>query len=200
VVDVLAIAGSVGRDLSALALAAEAGAGGESAGLTINLFWILVASANFLVFFALAYVIALRPVGRMIADRRGRIEQGLKDADTARRDREAAADQRQAILAEARREANEILGRAQRLAEETREQGLVETRAEVERLRGQAAAEIEAERQRAVADVRDRVADLALLAAGRVVGETMTGQRERRLVDEFLASVTAGGPTAAERN
>ena len=31
------------------------------------------------------------------------------------------------------------------------------------------------------------VADLALAAAGRVVGETMTGERQRRLVEEFLA-------------
>ena len=34
-----------------------------------------------------------------------------------------------------------------------------------------------------------RVADLALLAASRVVGETMTSQRERRLVEEFLTDV-----------
>jgi hypothetical protein len=31
------------------------------------------------------------------------------------------------------------------------------------------------------------VADLALQAAGRVVRETMTDQRQRRLVEEFLA-------------
>ena len=51
----------------------------------------------------------------------------------------------------------------------------------------QAVAEIDAERQRALAEVRGQVADLALVAAGKVVGETMTGERERRLVDEFLA-------------
>ena len=53
-------------------------------------------------------------------------------------------------------------------------------------MRDRAAAEIEAEKQRAIADLRAEVADLALRAAGRVVGETMTDDRQRRLVEEFL--------------
>jgi F-type H+-transporting ATPase subunit b len=136
----------------------------------------------------------------MLAERRDRIEQGLKDADAARREREAATDQRQAVLAEARREANEIIARAQRLSDETREQGVAETRTEIERLRTQAVAEIDAERQRAINDVRAQVADLALLAAGKVVGETLTGERERRLVDEFLQQVSATAPAGGDRN
>ncbi len=35
-------------------------------------------------------------------------------------------------------------------------------------------------------------ADLALLAAGRVVGESMTGDRQRRLVEELLSSSAIG--------
>jgi F-type H+-transporting ATPase subunit b len=194
-VDVLAVAGGLTHSAAAFTAAADGGSG-----LTINFFWVIVSALNFIVFFALVWQLALKPVGGMLAERRARIEQGLKDADAARRDREAAADQRQAILAEARREANEILVRAQRLADETREQGVAETRTEIERLRAQAVTEIDAERLRALADVRAQVADLALLAASKVVGETMTGQRERRLVDEFLSSVTAAGPSAAERN
>jgi F-type H+-transporting ATPase subunit b len=186
-VDVLAVAGGLGK--AALVFAAEAGAEEAPSGLVINVFWIVVAAANFLLFFALAYLIVLKPVGAMVGSRRERIEQGLKDADAARRDREAAADQRQAVLAEARREANEIVVRAQRVADETREQGVVETRAE-----------IDAERQKALGDVRAQVADLALLAAGKVVGETMSDQRERRLVDEFLAQVTASAPSGGDRN
>lgn len=190
---------------SAQALADEplvfAAAGGEEgAGLTINLFWIIVSAVNFIIFFLLAYRIVLVPVGGMLRDRRERIEQGLKDADAARRDREAAADQRQGIIAEARREAGEIVARAQRVSDETREKGLAETQTEIERLRERAVADIDAERLRALADVRAQVAELALQAAGKVVGETMTDERQRRLVDEFLAQVSASAPTGDERN
>lgn len=178
-------------------LAAE---GGETGGLTINLFWIVVAATNFIVFFYIAYKLVLVPVGERLADRRDRIEQGLKDADAARRDREAAADQRAAVLAEARREASDIVARAQKLTDELREKGVAETQVEIERLRANALADIDAERLRALADVRGQVADLALLAAGKVVGETMSADREKRLVDEFLAQVSVPTPSRSERN
>ncbi len=168
--------------------------------MTINLFWIIVSALNFLVFFSIAWKVALKPVAKQLRERRERIEQGLIDADTARRDREAAADQRQAILAEARREASDIIVRAQRTADEARAQGVTDTRADIERLREQAVAEIDAERLRALAEVRGQVADLALQVAGKVVGETMTDARERRLVDEFLAQATVPGPASAARN
>ena len=55
-----------------------------------------------------------------------------------------------------------------------------------------AASEIEAEKTRAIQEVRGEVADLALLAASKVLGETMTDERQRRLVDEFLRTSGVG--------
>ena len=49
---------------------------------------------------------------------------------------------------------------------------------------------ISASRSSAIADLRAEVADLALAAAGKVVGESMTGDRQRRLVEEFLEQKT----------
>jgi F0F1-type ATP synthase membrane subunit b/b' len=53
---------------------------------------------------------------------------------------------------------------------------------------------------RSLEDLRAQVADLALLAAGKVVGESMTAARQRRLVDEFLAEVSPVAPSASDRN
>ncbi|HVM29982.1 MAG TPA: F0F1 ATP synthase subunit B [Candidatus Limnocylindrales bacterium] len=161
------------------------------AGFQINLFWVVTQAATFLLFLAILWLVAFRRIGGVLEERRARIEQGLRDADEARQDRERAAMERAAALTAARQESNEILARSQRLAEETRERDLAETRAELERLRERAMADIENERQRAMADVRAQVADLALLAAGRVVGETMSDERQRRMVDEFLREVAA---------
>lgn len=181
----------IGSPADALAPVYAATPGGEAAGFQINLFWIVVQAATFLLFLVILWLVAFRRIGGILEDRRSRIEQGLRDADAARVEREQAASERLATLAAAREEANELLARAQRLADETREREMAATRGEIERLRDQAAADISAEKDRALADVRSEVADLALLAAGRVVGETMTNERERRLVQEFLADVTA---------
>ena len=172
-----------------------------STGLTINLFWIIVAALNFLVFFAVLYLLVLKGIGVTLRERRARIEQGIHDADQARIDRVAGAAAATAELQTARREAREIVERAQKLAQESRAADVAATRDELERMRTRASAEIEAEKIRAIADLRGEVASLALDAAGRVVRETMSSERQRRLVEEFLAeSATgaspAGGPAA----
>ena len=159
----------------------------------INLFWIIAQAASFVLFLIIVYLIGFRRIGGVLEERRQRIEDGLRDADQARVDREQAAAERLKVLAEARSEAEETLARAQRLAEESRERDLAETRAELEQMRERAAADIVAEKERALAEVRNQVADLALAAAARVVGETMSSERERRLVEEFLADVGTDG-------
>jgi F-type H+-transporting ATPase subunit b len=173
----------------------EAEPAAEGGGLAINFFWILVASANFIVFAIILYLAFGKQVSGMLAARRERIEQGLRDAEQAKRDRESAEQERLAALAEARREANDILGRAQKVAQETRDADIAATRDELSRMRERATEEITAEKQRALAELRGEVADLALQAASRVVGETMTDQRQRRLVEEFLAD-----PTTSSKN
>jgi len=191
-VDLLSIGGIVQRGL--VALAAEE----PASGLQINFFWIIVSALNFIVLFVILSVFALGPLKRMLEERRARIEEGLRDAEQARRDRESAESERVAALQEARREANEILARAQKVAQETRDADIAATKADLERLRERAAADIEAEKVRAIAEVRNEVADLALRAAGKVVGETLNGERERRLVSEFLTETS--GPAGTSRS
>ena len=160
---------------------------GGTAGLAINFFWIIVASLNFIVFAVILYLAFGKQVSRLLAGRRERIEQGLRDAEQARSDRERAEQERLAALTEARREANEILARAQKVAQETRDADIAATREELERMRVRASEEIEAEKTRALGELRAEVADLAIQAAQKVIRETMTDQRQRRLVEEFLA-------------
>ncbi len=158
----------------------------EAAGLAINGFWIIVSSLNFIVFLVVLNLLFGGTIRRMLGERRARIEQGLADAEAARLDREKSAADVAEAIATARVEAKEILDRAQKVAQDTREAELAATREDLERLRVRAAADIEAEKKRAMADLRAQVADLALAAAGHVVGETMSDERQRRLVKEFL--------------
>ena len=164
-------------------------------GLSINFFWVIVAALNFIVFLALIWRFGFDPIAehpgpaqsphRPGAGRRRPGSQGSR----RRRSRARPGD------GEARREAQALVAAAQKSAQELRDADIAATREELERLREKAAADIAAERDRALADLRAQVADLALAAAGKVVGETMTDARQRRLVEEFLAdrAVTAEG-------
>ncbi|MHB8891406.1 MAG: F0F1 ATP synthase subunit B [Candidatus Limnocylindrales bacterium] len=188
--DILAVIGEVARQVAVPA------AEGEAAKFQINLFWVIVSAANFIVFFLIVRSLAFSGLIKTLDDRRSRIEQGLRDAEQARRDRESGEQERLAALAEARREANEIPNRAQKVAAETREADIAATREELGRLRERATAEIGAEKQRAIAELRGEVTDLALAAAGRVVGDSMTSDRQRKLVADFLAESASTGGSA----
>lgn len=191
--DLLAIA-SVVHPAAGLGVTSDA-----EALFQINLFSVIIAAANFVIFLAIIWKFAFTPIAKILSDRKERIEQGLKDAEQARHDRESAEAERLAALQEARREANDILARAQKVAQDSREADIAATKAELERLRERAATDIEAEKQRTIAEIRGEVVDLALRAASRVVGETMTDDRQRRLVTEFLAEA-ASAPTNPDRN
>ncbi len=188
----LAVAGAATREVVRLSAAS-----GADAGLQINGFWVIVFALNFLVFLALIWSFAFKPIAATLADRQARIERGLADAEHARQERENAEAERLAAINDARREAREILDRAQKVAQETRDADIAATKEELERLRVRASADIDAEKQRAISDLRGEVADLALAAAGKVVGESLDGERQRRLVHEFLTETsTAPGSNA----
>ena len=172
---------------------------GEGGGLSLDLFWIILSSGNFIVFLVLLYLFALRPLSKILDERRERIEQGLKDAEEARQQRERAAEEHRRELNEARREAGDIIARAQKVADESAAQLVATARSESERIVERGRSEVEAEKDRAIAEIRAEVADLAILAAGKVVGESLDGKRQRALVAQFLAETSpaeggAGGP------
>lgn len=163
----------------------------ETSGLSINFFWVIVAALNFIFFLALIWLFAFKPIASILSQRKARIEQGLTDAAQARKDRDAGAAEHDRLIADARRESQTLIAAAQKAAQDLRDADIAATREELGRLHAKAAADIAAERDRALADLRAQVADLALAAAGKVVSETMTEPRQRRLVEEYLAASSA---------
>lgn len=101
--DLLSIAGPLAGQL-APPQAAEVG-------FQINLFWVVTQAASFLILLVLLYFLAFKRIGAILEERRSKIEQGLRDADQARVEREQAATERLAVLAAARQESEEILVR-----------------------------------------------------------------------------------------
>jgi len=142
---------------------------------------------NFLLLLYLLNRFLFKRVLRLLDERQTRISQGLEDAETAARDRELARAEREAALAEARREAEAMVPRAAKTAEATGAEILAEAKASAEQITARAREEISAEKDRALAEIRGEVADLALEAAGKLIGSEMDGPTQRRLVKQFLS-------------
>jgi F-type H+-transporting ATPase subunit b len=149
---------------------------------------------NFLILLYLLNRFLFKPVLARLDERNAKIGKGLEDAEVAARDRELARAEREAAVAEARKEANEMIARANKIAEDTRNEILTSARADAEKVSTRAREEIVAEKDKAMAEIRGQVAELALAAAGKLVRRQMDDPTQRRLVEEFLAEVEPAKP------
>ena len=126
-------------------------------------------------------------VDRLVLEARTqRIAEGLRAAEEAKKDRAAAEKEYQERLAEARREGQALLDRIAKQGEDLRKQLETKARTQADGLIAKARAEIQQERDKAVQDLRAQVADLALLAAGRIIGESLDAKKHRELIERAI--------------
>jgi F-type H+-transporting ATPase subunit b len=141
----------------------------------------------------LTFVIARFVVPRFeatYAERTAAIQGGIEKAEHAQAEAQAALEQYNAQLAEARTEAARIREDAKtqgtQILAELREQA----QAEATRIRTQAETQLEAERAQVMASLRSEIGGLATTLASRIVGESLTDdERARRTVDRFIADL-----------
>ena len=93
----------------------------------------------------------------------------------------------------------EALDRRQRAIEESIDTA-ERTRVEADKLLAQARRDIEAETRRAIQEIRAEVADLTVMATEKVTRKTLTGDDQRRLVDEALSELDFASLSSEERS
>ena len=140
----------------------------------------------FLLVLLILYRLAWGPLLRILNERRARIAQGVEATQKAMQELEAAERERQAKLDEARKEAQAMLDRITKQAEDLRKELEAKAREQAEALVVKARAEIQQERQKAVEDLRSQVADLAVLAASRIIGESLDLKKHRELIERAI--------------
>jgi F-type H+-transporting ATPase subunit b len=140
----------------------------------------------FLVMLGVLYRVAWGPLLRILNERQARIAQGVEATQRAMKELEAAERERQAKLEAARREAQAMLDRITKQAEDLRKELEAKAREQAEALIVKARAEIQQERQKAVQDLRVQVADLAVMAASRIIGESLDEKKHRELIERAI--------------
>jgi F-type H+-transporting ATPase subunit b len=132
---------------------------------------------------------AFGPIQKVIDERRERIRESLAEADRARDRAEELVKQHEALIVQARVEAEEIRAEVRRDADVLRERAREETEADRQRRLEETKRQIEAETARSLAQIRREVAELTLLAATKVTGKVLDSADQRRLIDEAISSL-----------
>ena len=117
------------------------------------------------------------------------IEESIDAAERTRTEADRLLAEYRERLAEARGQADEIVTRARRTGESTEAEIVAAARAKREEMMEQTRREIESETRRAIQQIRNEVADLTVLATEKVTRKSLTGDDQRRLVDEALSEL-----------
>ena len=155
-------------------------------GLGISLPTLVAQLINFGILLGLLYLVAYKPIMRMLDERSRRVKESMEQADFVKEQAVNAEVEVKKQLDAAAKEGQEIVTRAVRTGEEARQQVQQEARQEAESLIGRARLEIRRERDGAIDEVRKEFAGLVILAAGKVVDRSLDKETHRQLIDEVL--------------
>jgi F-type H+-transporting ATPase subunit b len=122
-------------------------------------------------------------------EREARIREQIAAAEQANAEAQRLLAQYQGQLASARTESQELIGQARTAGEKLREELVAKGRAEQEELLERARREIALERDRAVAELRREAVELSIAAAGKVIQRNLDTEADRKLVQEYLATL-----------
>lgn len=162
-------------------------------GLGINLPSLITQFVNFGLLLALLWIFLHKPLGRVLAERRRRIEEGLHASEAAQEEAEAAKVQAEAEVQAGREQGQELVAQAQQIAARIQSDARDSATAESEAMLERARQEIQRERDIAIAQLRSEFADLTIRAAERVIGQALDADAHQRLIDEVLADSSIGG-------
>lgn len=128
------------------------------------------------------------------------IAESLDAAERQRRESDELLAEYRGRLAEAREQADDIMARARKAAETAEAEATTAGREKREELVAQAKRDIEAETRRSLEQIRGEVADLTVLATEKVTRKSLSGEDQKRLVEEALAEVDFSSLSGSENN
>ena len=140
--------------------------------------------ANFTILLFVLVKVLYKPLTQMLENRRKTIEKGLSDAEEAKVARNRAESEKQLILAEARREALEIINHARADVEEVKQKLIQEGQAEKLQLIQNGREQAQQEKNNAMKEAEVSVGELVVELTKKLIGSVLTKEQDKKLGEQ----------------
>lgn len=141
---------------------------------------------NFAIVLFVLKKFAYGPMLKLMTERSAKIEKGLEDAEESRRKLAEITEKEKEVLLEARRQAQEIVARAEAVAAKSKEELVSAAKAQSEKILSDAEKKIEQEKVRMMQEVKGQIAELVVAATGKLIGEKIDSEKDKELIDKSL--------------
>lgn len=154
---------------------------------TFHIDWkIIIAQAiNFAVVFAVLYVFALKPLGKLMAERSEKIAKGVSDAKENAATLEKSRVEYEQMLARARAESDKLFAASKKEAEVKYAEMVTNAKEESASIIAAGKQTLEAEKIKTVNEAKKEIVSLATKAAEKLLGEGATVHFNEKVLKEL---------------
>ena len=154
--------------------------------LGINLPLLISQLISFLILLVLLYFVGFKRVLKMLDERSSKIKESLEQAETVKKQSLQAEDEVKKQLQAASQKGQELIAQATKASDEIRARAQELAKKDAEILIERARQAIQAEKDEAIEELRREFADVTIMAAGKVIGESLDKQSHKALIDKIL--------------
>jgi len=147
---------------------------------------------NFLVLWFILSRFVFPIIFKTLDERTTTIREGIENAERARNELANAQQQADTIIQAAQTRSQQIIAEGTANGERVRAKIEEDAHTRADEIARQGQQRIRQEEAQAKNQLRQQVANLAIDAAGRVIGESLDGPRQRKLVEDFVAQSPEG--------
>jgi len=126
---------------------------------------------------------------KALDSRAATIENSLKTAEETKLESESILAEYKAKLADAHKEAAEIVETARKQGEETRADIIARANSEADAIIAHAHTAVESERKSVEGQLRTQTADIAVAIAGKILSENLSAHKNAELIDRYFAEI-----------
>ena len=160
-------------------------------GLGINLPELIFFVVNFAILFVILSLVAYKPIVKMLNERQAKIKESMELAEKTRQDAARSEEEIKGHLETARKEGQNVIAQASQIGERLKEEARQSARQEAESLIEKARGEIQRDREKSVEELRAEFADIAILAAEKVINETLDKKKHQKIINDVLKESAA---------
>jgi F-type H+-transporting ATPase subunit b len=152
----------------------------------IDIKLIIAQLVNFAIVLFVLKRYAYGPVLKMMEERSDKIEKGIADAENAGKKLTEITEKEKEVLVEARKQAQEIIAKAEATAIKSKEEIIVEAKSQSEKILADSAKKIEQEKNQMMQEVKGQIAELVIAATGKVIDEKIDSQKDADLIAKSI--------------
>ena len=144
---------------------------------------------TFLLLLTVLAKFAWKPLLKMLKDREELIRSSLEDAEKAKKKLERLNAEGEAIINQARSEAQSILSEGKAAAAKLKDETLDVAKEQAKQIASEAEKQINIEKDKAIAEIKSEVVNLSISIAEKLINKNISPEDNKALIDESLSNI-----------